>query len=235
MAKNYYFILGIKSDASLDEIKAAYRQQVKEYHPDYYGENSGPFQDIQEAYSVLTNPQRRQDYDVHIHKARTKRVPELTGVEPLVPERKKTVEPLIQDDLGDISLTRSFQSYHPSFDEIFDRLWSNFSSLSHPKSETIQSLTVEVPIRSVQARQGGHVRIMIPAIAVCPTCRGRGDVGPYECWRCTGEGAITGEYPMSIAIPSGIQNNYILEIPLSRFGIHNLYLKIIFRVADISY
>ena len=232
MAKNYYIVLGIRSDATIDEIKAAYRQQVKEYHPDYYGADSGPFQDIQEAYSVLTDPKRRQNYDVQIRKARAKRASGVTGPEPLIPERKKTAEPLIRDELGDISLTRSFQSYRPSFDEIFDRLWNNFSSLSHPKSETIQSLTVEVPIRSDQARQGGHVRIMVPAIAVCPTCRGQGGIGPYECWRCTGEGSISGEYPLSIAFPAGIEDGHVTDIPLSRFGIHNLYLKVLFRITS---
>ena len=207
MAKNYYIIFGIKSNATIDEIKAAYRQQVKEYHPDYYGADSEPFQDIQEAYSVLTNPDRRRDYDYQISRTRARRKSGKTDPEPLIPGRKKTVEPLIRDDLGDISLTHSFRSHRPSFDEIFDRLWSNFSSLSHPKSETIQSLTVEMPIRRDQARLGGHVRIMVPAIALCPTCRGQGGVDPYECWRCTGEGAIAGEYPVSIAFPAGIQNN----------------------------
>ena len=235
MAKNYYIVLGIKSDATLDEIKSAYRQQAKEYHPDYYGGDSGPFRDIQKAYSVLTNPKLRRDYDDQICEARAKRTPGVNGAEPLIPERKRKIEPLIEDDMDDISLTRSFQSYHPSFDEIFDRLWSNFSNLSHPKSETIQSLTVEVPIRPDQGRQGGHVRIMVPTIAVCPTCRGQGGIGPYECWRCTGEGSISGEYPLLVAFPAGIQNHHTLEIPLSRFGIHNLYLKVIFRVADIGY
>ena len=232
MAKNYYFILGIKSDATVDEIKAAYRQQAKEYHPDYYEGDSGPFRDIQEAYSVLTDPQQRQDYDYQIEKSRAKRTPGSFRPEPLVPPKKKTAEPLIRDDLGEISLTRSFQSYHPSFDEIFDRLWSNFSSLSQPKSEVIQSLTVEVSIQPDQARQGGHVRIMVPAIAVCPTCRGQGGIGPYECWRCTGEGSISGEYPLSIAFPAGIEDGHVTDIPLSRFGIHNLYLKVLFRITS---
>ena len=180
---------------------------------------------------MLNDPQQRQHYDYQIKKARAKRTPRSFGPEPLIPNRRKTVESLIQEDLDEISMTRSYKTYHPSFDEIFDRLWSNFGNLSHPKSETTRNLTVEVPVWPDQARHGGNVRILIPALVACPTCRGNGVVGPYECWRCTGEGSISEEYPLSIAIPADIEDGYVIEIPLSRFGIHNFYLQVSFRIA----
>ena len=63
MAKNYYIILGIPTDASQNQIKQAYRRRVKELHPDYYGQHSGPFREIQQAYNVLTDPKQRSVYD----------------------------------------------------------------------------------------------------------------------------------------------------------------------------
>ena len=63
MAKNYYLILGITADASAEDIKAAFRRRALELHPDRSGLESGPFQDAQEAYSVLGDAERRRRYD----------------------------------------------------------------------------------------------------------------------------------------------------------------------------
>lgn len=66
MPKDYYLILGITSEATLDDIKDAYRRLAKEYHPDHYGENQSPFLAIQEAYSVLSDPMKRQTHDLAV-------------------------------------------------------------------------------------------------------------------------------------------------------------------------
>ncbi len=63
MHRDYYLILGIASDASQTDIKDAYRRLAKTYHPDHYQGNSRPFQDIQEAYDVLSDPDRRKTHD----------------------------------------------------------------------------------------------------------------------------------------------------------------------------
>lgn len=228
MAKNYYAILGLTWNATADEIREAYRRLAKEFHPDHYGGDRWMFLDIQEAYSTLSVPSRRRAYDEQINRrsARSYRDVESYGSEiqpePLIPEDRPA-------DIGDISLTRSFQTFTPSFDEIFDRLWSNFSSLCRPKSEAVQNLTVDVPITTEQTRHGGQVRILVPAQAQCPSCRGYGGVGPYECARCAGEGVIMGDFPVSISFPSGLQVDHTVLVSLDRFGIRNLYLAVNFR------
>ena len=63
MAKSYFAILGLASGASAEEIHSAYRRLAKEYHPDHYSGGSGPFRQIQEAYSVLGNAHRRHEYE----------------------------------------------------------------------------------------------------------------------------------------------------------------------------
>ena len=60
---NYYFILGIDTDATDTEIKDAYRKLVLKYHPDHFGDDSSPFLKIQEAYQVLSNPDLKRKYD----------------------------------------------------------------------------------------------------------------------------------------------------------------------------
>jgi DnaJ-class molecular chaperone len=135
-------------------------------------------------------------------------------------------------EVEDITLPHSFLTYRPSFEELFDRLWSNFSGLTRPKAETRENLTVEILLSWEQARFGGRVRLTIPAELPCPPCRGRGWVGPFDCLRCSGTGVITGEYPVEISYPPGIVNSYITQISLDHLGIHNFYLTVYFRVRD---
>jgi molecular chaperone DnaJ len=225
MAKSYFAILGISSNATADEVRSAYRQLAKEYHPDHYAGDNETFLEIQEAYSVLGDIRRRREYEQKISQAASRM--------PLRRTRHPEPEPLIPEegpiDVGEISPVRSFQSFTPSFDEIFDWLWKNFSSLAEPKSSQVQNLTLEVMVTSDQARRGGSARIMVPAQAVCPTCRGYGGVGPYECARCAGEGAIVGEVPVSVAFPPGLTKDHAVVIPLDRFGIRNMHLTVLFR------
>lgn len=63
--KDYYKILGVAQDATQDELKRAYREQARRYHPDVSTtpEAEKRFQAINEAYSVLSNPLKRADYD----------------------------------------------------------------------------------------------------------------------------------------------------------------------------
>ena len=225
MAKSYFAILGITSRATADEIRSAYRRLAKEFHPDHYTGDSEIFREIQEAYSVLGDARRRHEYERKISKAAAKT--------PVGPMRYPEPEPLIPEerpfDVGNISPVRSFQSFTPSLDEIFDWLWKNFSSMTQPKSHRFQNLTLEVPLTPEQARRGGSARIMVPARAVCPTCRGYGGVGLYECARCAGEGDISGEVPISVAFPPGLVKDHAVMIPLDRFGIRNMHLTVLFR------
>lgn len=60
--KNYYDILGVKRDATQDEIKKAFRKLAVKYHPDAGGD-AEKFKDISEAYNTLSNPEKRKEYD----------------------------------------------------------------------------------------------------------------------------------------------------------------------------
>ena len=225
MAKSYFAILGISPNATVDEIRSAYRRLAKEFHPDRYEGDSGKFRDIQEAYSVLGNNRRRWRYVQNIKKRQDQtptRPAGYPGPEPLIPEQGSA-------ELGDVSPVRSFHSFTPSFDEIFDWLWTNFSDLEQPRSARVQELTLEVPLTVEQAHRGGNARIMVPARAVCPSCRGGGAVGFYECARCAGEGVISGEMPVSVSFPPGLTGDHAVMIPLDRFGISNTHITVLFR------
>ncbi|MFV5423778.1 DnaJ domain-containing protein, partial [Acinetobacter baumannii] len=65
MAKNYYEELGVKREASADEIKKAYRKLARKYHPDISKEKDAEekMQAINVAYDTLSNPEKKAEYD----------------------------------------------------------------------------------------------------------------------------------------------------------------------------
>jgi molecular chaperone DnaJ len=235
MKKDYYSILGLTPEATTEEIRSAYRRLAGELHPDFSGVGREQFLGAQEAYSVLSDPMRRVVYDREAEEIPVRRTGLARRAETVV-RRRHSAELLTPAQPGsgfeEISLLRSFETFHPSFSEMFDRLWSNFELVTRPKAEQLESLTVDVLLSPREAFMGGQMRILVPARVTCPTCRGRGSVGPYECWRCEGHGALMDEYPVAVSYPAGLQQDYIMRLPLDLFGIENFYLTVRFRPTE---
>lgn len=237
MAKNYYLILGVSPDATPNEIKSAYRRRAREFHPDRFGDERQPFLDIQEAYAALSDSSNRRAYDRGINRARESRAWSSSGApepEPLVPLRRQA-EPLKRDkgpaDLGQASLLRSFRTYHPSHEALFDRIERNLRRDEGSKSASVKELVVEFTLTPEEARRGGNVQLHLPARVRCPLCRGGGVIGFYECGRCAGEGVMSGEFPIMLSYPAGIRDGYRASMRLDHLGIGDLFLTVSFRVA----
>jgi curved DNA-binding protein CbpA len=97
---DYYSILEISRNESLPGIHRAYRRLAKQHHPDLAGaEGAARFRTIQEAYDVLSNPERKRRYDETLHAHRVKLH---TRVEPLVTPSGHVAraEPLVESPLG---------------------------------------------------------------------------------------------------------------------------------------
>ena len=147
MAKNYYIILGVSPGASQNEIKRAYRDKVKNLHPDHYGGKREPFLDVQEAYAVLNDPARRKKYDEstrlssQVFPSRRSRVsPDYSNAEPLIPRK--------------MGMDKSFYTYRPSFEEISEQLRQNFFEDYISKGNRARALHVEVLLSPLEAARG---------------------------------------------------------------------------------
>ena len=171
MPRDYYIVLGIAASASAEEIHAAFRRRSKELHPDVSGADSGPFLELQEAYSVLSDPLRRRDYDRESTARVDVRVTRRPPRESVVPLRSRVSDVMLRPrsaaepiaPLRPNSVMNDFFSFGPSFDEFFDRGWSNFGSFVQPEGARTESLDVEVLVSAEEARRGGRLRFAMPA------------------------------------------------------------------------
>jgi curved DNA-binding protein CbpA len=96
--KDYYAALGVGRAEGVSRIQEAYRRLAKQCHPDRAGEQgTGKFQEIQEAYEVLSDPRKRESYDASLARQGQ---PKEVAPEPLVPSRNHSdfgrPEPLIR-------------------------------------------------------------------------------------------------------------------------------------------
>ena len=232
MQRDYYLVFRLTPEALAEEIEAAYQRLIFELPPYLSGLGSDQFLELQEAYSVLSDPMRRAVYDRKAKEFPVRPADATWAGEDLI-AAMHSAEPLTPAQpvsrLEEISLLRSFQTFVPSASEIFDRLWSNFELVTRPKAERLESLTVEVTLAPKQVLTGGQIRILVPARAICPACRGRGSVGTYQCWRCEGRGTLMNGYPIMVNYPAGLQRDHIVRLFFGHSGIENFYLTVRFR------
>jgi molecular chaperone DnaJ len=235
MARDYYLILGVGSDATPDQIKSAYRREAKRLHPDHSGEGSEPFLAIQEAYEVLGDPGRRRAYDEA--QDREKRAQQAArGAHPeSLRGRCCPVEPLIPTQRSSGS-SAPFQAWPlPSAVEAqFRRRERDWDGLILPAARRREAgeIHVQVALTQEQALQGGRIRIWVPLEIRCPACGGRGGLGFYECPHCYGSGAAADEYPVDVAFPGGVAHGAEGQVSVGRPGMRDLALVLHFSVRE---
>jgi DnaJ-class molecular chaperone len=235
MPKNYYIILGISTDSSQQEIKSAYRRLAKAFHPDIYKEKHSPFPVIQEAYDVLSDPRRRQDYDRQLEPRPV--VHHQTATESMSASRQVAVEPLSPRHQAPFpgryrQPADFFQLHRPLFETFIERLFDDTRSRQHSSgSDRTVPLSVDVALTARQAAAGGHLRLLLPARWSCPECGGSGAGRRFSCWRCGNVGAIDGEIPVVISFPAGLGNGHVMTYSLDHLGARQGAVTVRFRVG----
>jgi molecular chaperone DnaJ len=175
--RDYYDVLGVSPDAGADEIKRAYRQLARRYHPDISGEDRA-FLELARAYDVLRDPGRRRVYDAALSQPGFE-VPREGG----------------REWFGD-EIAIDF----PSVSSVLDRMRDAFF-----RAEPAVTLSAELVLTAREAFDGVTVPMDVPLRRTCPRCGGRGEVWTEWCVTCGGLGEVSAAHPLRVHVPAGVR------------------------------
>ncbi len=225
--KDYYQILGVSEDASAAAVKKAYRKLAKQYHPDANPDDPGAgerFKEVSEAYSVLSDPEKRKQYD------RMRRFTPFEGFAH-APGAEGHGRGLSFDDLGGIG---------DIFSSIFD-----FGRGRKRQAQRGRDVEYAVEVSFRTAARGGQVTVNVPVTEECatcdgsgarpgtttnrcpecngtgvksfgqgdfainrpcPACYGRGEIATDPCPSCAGLGQVTTQRRVNLRVPAGVES-----------------------------
>lgn len=230
MPTDYYEVLGVARDASADDIKRAYRRLARQHHPDVSGDSDDQemFKAVSNAYEVLSDPRKREMYDL--------------GGDPL------------RGSGGGGPGGTSGDGF--TFNDIFDAFFGQTSSRG-PRSRTrrgqdallrvqidlaaavfgtTQEIQVDTAVACPTCNGGGtsdgsdfvtcdvcrgrgeisHVQRsflgQVMTTRPCPQCRGFGTVNPHPCPECAGDGRVRTRRTLSIEVPAGVDSGTRLQL-----------------------
>jgi DnaJ-class molecular chaperone len=213
LVKNYYVVLGIGRSESADDVRRAFLELAKRYHPDHAGPDSTPrFQEIQEAYDVLGDDERRREYNHALRRDEDRRR--------AVERARDTMR------LGDFLMVR------PSLEALRARLSGDFTGIGIPKSARMEPVAVEVLLSPEEALSGGVLRLGVPAFRICPGCAGSGRSWLFSCADCLGEGLVEETQPVDIPIPPMMRRDAVVDVPIPGLAAPNLFLRAHLRITS---
>ena len=172
MARSLYESLGVSKNATQDEIKKAYRKLVREVHPDKNPGSEERFKEVQGAYDVLSDPDKRKQYDQF---GSTNGRP-TGGFDP-----GGTTYDFTDFDLGDI------------FGGLFNRGGGGRAQQQQQRGQRGNDVEVEVRIPFEDSLQGAEVTVPVELELACHTCHGTGaapGTAPITCPVCNGSGVV---------------------------------------------
>ncbi len=238
MARDYYKILGISRGASAEEVKKAYRHLAHQHHPDKAGGNDAKFKEINEAYQVLSNSEKRAQYD------RFGQV--FDGSSPSWGNTgfgdgfRWNVN--LGEDMGDFG--DIFESMFEQFGGKRRQTYTQGSDIEVAQEITLEEafagvvrtlhLRTQVPCATCHAlgydkakgmkacatcNGRGEVRIErktffgnFSQVQACGACQGRGEVPQKPCGTCHGSGRVAGVREVPVAFAPGIEDGQVIKV-----------------------
>ena len=180
--KDYYDVLGVKKDATAQEIKSAFRKKAKEFHPDLNKDNPSAaekFKEAQEAYEVLSDDNKRKMYDQFGH-AGVNNGPGGAG--------------------GFGGFQGGFDAGGFDFSDIFDSFFGGSSSFggfsnmgggSRRRATQGSDVLMRMNLTFEESIYGCEKQFNIEVVEDCDECNGEGGFDSKTCSTCHGQGTVT--------------------------------------------
>ncbi len=235
--RDYYEVLGVNKNSSDAEIKKAYRKEAKKYHPDLNPDNKEAetkFKEVNEAYEVLSNPEKKQKYDQF----------GFAGVDPNFGAGQGGAG-FGGFDFGDIFgdiFGGGFGGFggggqrrngpkrgadvrkviEISFEEAAFGCKKNINITTQEKCGVCNGTGAKEgtsPQRCPDCNGSGQVRTQqrtilgyMTNVVTCPKCKGRGEIIKEPCKECHGDGRVRKSKTIEVNIPAGIDTNQTIQI-----------------------
>ncbi len=176
--RDYYEVLGVSKNASDDEIKSAFRKLAKKYHPDINKDPDAPekFKEAQEAYAVLSDKNKRSQYDQFGHAA-------FQGA----------------NGFGGAGGAYDFSGFDINLDDILGSMFGGgFGGFGGSRSRGSRKVRGDDILRGVnltfdEAVYGCEKDLKLEVSEECPECDGKGGFEETTCSNCHGSGTVTSE------------------------------------------
>ena len=224
--KDYYEILGVKRDAKESEIKSAYRKLARKYHPDVNKDKSAveKFKDINEAYEVLSDKDKRARYD-----ALGSNWQNGAGFTPPPGFESYGFNPgggsytYSTGDFGDLGGFSDFfnsifgdlmgggNAYNRSTKRQSSSFFNDFADSTPRQRQTAsEKLDIEqtLNLTAKDLMNTSPIKIKTSTVEKCSKCRGGGS----SCYECGGTGIVKKERTLSVKIPKGIKEGQKIRL-----------------------
>ena len=223
--KDHYKTLGVDKMVDRSAIRAAFRELAKKHHPDVSGpEETRRFQEIVEAYTVLSDPQSRSAYNLLLARLEAPRPAH-------APPR--CAEPLKAGRKSRFPQTSYSGSRVCGAEKLFERMFKGSAKRSpeYRRFPDDDILDVEVTLSEEEAAGGGVLPMWYPLRKRCPVCRGGGLAGRFICPACSGRGSLFMKKTVRIRLPGGIGDGAIFDVAVEEQGSRGIVLRLHIRVG----
>jgi molecular chaperone DnaJ len=203
--RDYYDVLGVSPDAGADEIRRAYRQLARRYHPDISGDDRAvAFVEAARACEVLTDARRRHWFDAR---------------RPASPDHSATGR--VDWFADEVAID------FPSVADLLDRMRHAFFGASSP-----EELPAEIVLTRLEASEGTTIPIGIPVRQTCLRCGGRGETWQEWCGLCGGCGDVQAFHDVELRVPAGVRAGERIRLAVMPPGAPLTRVDVLISIRD---